>query len=382
MSEAVDAELFWSDDGRATLLAAIAALGERRPIQRAADQIAACRDLDLARADGSDQMAAIAAVHALAAFPGVGPGERLAALLYQERSFLREHAAWALGSRSPVTAALPGLVDLVLDRWLRRQPGPGHAGVVRRPGPRAGARCAGRCPAVRRRSRVRAVGWSRRSGWFPGRSPRAYCSSCAADDRELPAARAAALAALGDDADPCDPQVHAVLDAVACSDGLLAGVAGLARSDLEHRRSTAGRSGPTRGADRRPALPARRHRRRPAPRRSGRHRRHRDPPGAPGRRAPRRPRACAAGGHDLAWPGRRRPGSGRRSTAPVTTTCPFPSGGRRCPPRRRGPCASPPGGRCGASSTGLRSTCCTCAWPTSGRGPRPRRPVTLACPWC
>ncbi len=239
VSEAVDAELFWSDDLPATLLEAIASVRAslRAPTSTTpGDPTVAIRDLDLAIADGSDQMAAIAAVHALAAAPGVEPGERLAALLYQEGSFLREHAAWALGSRSPVGAALSGLVDLVLDG--------GFAGALAQatlesfaaqdPGLVRDALVAALPYATLEGSRGRLV---ETLGLVPGVVTTRILLDLAADDRELPAARAAALAALGDDADPSDSQVHAVLDVVAGSDGNLAEVARVARSDVDHRRS-------------------------------------------------------------------------------------------------------------------------------------------------
>jgi len=230
VSEAVGAELVWGGDLPATLVEAIVSL--RTPsLTTPGDPATAIRDLDLAIADGSDQIAAISAVHALADLPGKEPGERLAALLYQERSFLREHAAWTLGSRSPVAAALPGLVDLVLDG--------GFAGTLAQATLES---FAAQEPGLVRDALVAAVPYVTLEGargrlvetlgLAPGVVTTRILLELAADDHELPAA----LAALGDEADPFDAQVHAVLDAVAGSDGALAAVARLARSDLEQRR--------------------------------------------------------------------------------------------------------------------------------------------------
>ncbi len=57
----------------------------------------------------------------------------------------------------------------------------------------------------------------------------------AADDREAPAGRAAALAALGDSGDPGDGELTDLFEAVARRGGALGEVARLARADLGHR---------------------------------------------------------------------------------------------------------------------------------------------------
>ncbi|HEY8307535.1 MAG TPA: glycosyltransferase [Lapillicoccus sp.] len=244
VSEAVGAEMVQRGDHPTTLVEAIASMrtssgstpGDSAPDDPApGDPAAAIRDLDVAIADGSDELAAIAAVHALAAFPGVEAGERLAALVYQDGSFLRDHAAWALGSRSPVAAALPGLVDLVLDG--------GFAGTLAQATLES---FAAQEPGLVRDALVAAVPYATLEdargrlvetlGLVPGVVSTRILLELAADDDELPAARAAALAALGDVADPFDAQVLATLDAVAGSHGALAAVARLARSDLDRRR--------------------------------------------------------------------------------------------------------------------------------------------------
>ena len=227
----------WSGGDRlpATLLEAIASLRTPAPTPPG-DPTAAIRELDVAIADGSDQIAAIAAVHTLATVPGVSAGERLAELVSQREPFLREHAAWALGRRSPVAPALPGLVDLVLDG--------GFAGTLAQATLES---FAAQDPGLVRDALVAAVPYATLEGsrgrlvetlgLVPGVVTTRILLGLADDDREPPAARAAALAALGDDADPFDAQVHAILDPVAEGDGPLAGVARLARSDLDHRRS-------------------------------------------------------------------------------------------------------------------------------------------------
>ena len=111
-----------------------------------------------------------------------------------------------MGSRSPVAAALPGLVDLVLDG--------GFAGTLaqatlesfaaQEPGPVRDALVAALPYATLEGARGRLV---ETLGLVPGVVTTRILLELAADDHELPAARAAALAALGDEADPLDAQV-------------------------------------------------------------------------------------------------------------------------------------------------------------------------------
>jgi len=91
-------------------------------IRRADDLVvAAARDggaravrlLAQAATDPSDQLTAIAAVHALAQVFDGSADEVLIALLHHDSTFLREHAAWALGTRLPRYDAIAGLVTLV-----------------------------------------------------------------------------------------------------------------------------------------------------------------------------------------------------------------------------------------------------------------------------
>lgn len=64
---------------------------------------------------GPDELAAIAATHALAGVLDNEAGRVLTRLLSDEREFLREHAAWALGSGLPRFAAIGRLLGMVVD---------------------------------------------------------------------------------------------------------------------------------------------------------------------------------------------------------------------------------------------------------------------------
>jgi len=64
---------------------------------------------------GDDELAAIAATHALAQIFDEQAESLLVRLLSSERTFLREHAAWAIGSRVPRYEAIGRLVGLVLE---------------------------------------------------------------------------------------------------------------------------------------------------------------------------------------------------------------------------------------------------------------------------
>ena len=76
-----------------------------------------------------DQVTAIAAVHALGAVFDDGAAAVLSDLLSDDRPFLREHAAWALGSRTPRLdtvgrlvsgVAAGGFATVINQRALRR----------------------------------------------------------------------------------------------------------------------------------------------------------------------------------------------------------------------------------------------------------------------
>jgi hypothetical protein len=262
--------------------------------------------------------------------PGVEPGERLAACCTRRGRSSREHAAWALGSRSPVAAALRAW-----STWSSTvaSPAPWPRPRWSRSPRRSQVWCAMRwSPRAVRHARgcARSAGRDARAGSRGGHH--AHTPRARRDDRELPAPRARPWPPSATTRTRLDAQVHAVLDAVAGSDGPLAGSP--PRSLRPGPAPVRRRSRPYDGADRGPALPARGHRRRPATRRSGRHRRHRHPLVHLGDALLAIPVPCGVC-HHLARPGGDDPGLESVDRL-VTTTCRFPSGGRPCPLRRRG----------------------------------------------
>ncbi|MDF2575792.1 MAG: glycosyltransferase [Agromyces sp.] len=64
---------------------------------------------------GDDELAAIAATHALAEVFDGEAGRMLVGLLSDDRAFLREHAAWALGSGLPRADGMGALIGMVVD---------------------------------------------------------------------------------------------------------------------------------------------------------------------------------------------------------------------------------------------------------------------------
>jgi glycosyltransferase involved in cell wall biosynthesis len=64
---------------------------------------------------GDDEVAAIAATHALAGVLDREAGRMLVGLLSDDRAFLREHAAWALGSGLPRADAMGALLGMVVE---------------------------------------------------------------------------------------------------------------------------------------------------------------------------------------------------------------------------------------------------------------------------
>ncbi|MGH8921049.1 MAG: glycosyltransferase, partial [Actinomycetes bacterium] len=66
-----------------------------------------------------DQLAAIAAVHALSAVPGPGAPALLADLLGDRRWHVSEHASWALSARGPYGPAMPTLATMVSEGGFR-----------------------------------------------------------------------------------------------------------------------------------------------------------------------------------------------------------------------------------------------------------------------
>ncbi|MET0589690.1 MAG: glycosyltransferase [Naasia sp.] len=64
---------------------------------------------------GHDSVAAIASVHALATIQDEEASRQLSLLLSDSRPFIREHAAWALGTRLPRFDAVARLIGMVVD---------------------------------------------------------------------------------------------------------------------------------------------------------------------------------------------------------------------------------------------------------------------------
>ncbi|GIG29745.1 glycosyltransferase [Cellulomonas marina] len=180
--------------------------------------------------DDGDQLAAVAAVHALGAVADEEASRVVSGLLSDPRPFLREHAAWVIGGGLPRPDAVARLVALTatggftgmlaqrsLEQWAVHAPEHVALGLegalvgVREPGPRA--RLVETLGLVPHPLAVRPL------------------MAVAADDAEGETARVAAVAALGDR--PAVPAVLALLDRLAAAPGHLADVARLALLDAE-----------------------------------------------------------------------------------------------------------------------------------------------------
>ena len=217
---------------------------------RAADDlvVAACQDggphaaLILARAiRDDDQVTAIAAVHALGAVFDDRAAVELSELLSDPRTYLREHAAWALGTRVPrldavgrlvAGVAQGGFVTVINQRTLRRWAHslPDHVALALE-----GALLAQEAPDARARL-------IETMGLVPGAVARRAILRVAAAPDESDAARRAAVAALGDRGERA-ADVLELIGKLAATDGELGAVATLAAFDLAERSDTAGDSG-------------------------------------------------------------------------------------------------------------------------------------------
>lgn len=178
---------------------------------------------------GDDELAAIAATHALAqAFDGEA-GRTLVGLLSDERAFLREHAAWALGSGLPRADAMGALLGMVVDggftgmlaqrtleRWSAATAEQMVVGVE-------GALLGVAEPEARARL-AETLGLVRHS------LATAPLLRLATDAGEADVVRIAAMAAIGQR--PPDERVVDLLEAAAVGDDLLGDVARLALVDL------------------------------------------------------------------------------------------------------------------------------------------------------
>ena len=183
------------------------------------------------RAD--DQVTAIAAVHALGAVFDDRAAAELSELLSDPRTFLREHSAWALGTRMPRLDAVGrlvagvadgGFVTVINQRTLRRwaHSAPDHVALALE-----GALLAQEAPDARARL-VETM------GLVPGSVARRAVLRVAAAPYEAARVRQAAVAALGDRGER-DTEVLELIGNLATGDGELGAVATLAAFDLGER---------------------------------------------------------------------------------------------------------------------------------------------------
>jgi glycosyltransferase involved in cell wall biosynthesis len=180
----------------------------------------------------ADQLVAIAATHALAQVFDEQADRALSRQLSSDRVFLREHAAWAIGSRIPRLDAIGRLIGMVaeggfggmlaqrtLEQWAF--PTPEHIAVGLE-----GALLGIREPGARYRL-VETLGLVR------GRIATGPLLAIASDEGEHEQVRVGAVSALGqrrDDAAATD--IRAFLDGLTAGDSYLADVARLALIDL------------------------------------------------------------------------------------------------------------------------------------------------------
>ena len=189
----------------------------------------AVRLLAQAALDPTDQLTAIAAVHALAQVFDDSADDVLVALLENDAAFLREHAAWAFGTRLPRFDAIAGLLRMVvaggfsgmiaqrtLEQWAASAPE--HVALATE-----GAMLGVADPAARARL-VETL------GLISGRIPDRMLRRIAGDTAEAIDPRAAAVAALGDR--PATEAAIGLVTALARGDDDLADVARLALLDL------------------------------------------------------------------------------------------------------------------------------------------------------
>lgn len=234
----------WLAEVRAAMALETLRRVDRAAVAVRADDRAAAAQLLGEVVHGTDAVTAIMAVHALAATGDVEADETLVDLLADRDSVLAEHAAWALASTPVLPPALTGLTGLVragglpgalaqrtLERWAAQEPALIRDALVasfpqaRDDGPR-----------------TRLV---ETLGLVVGDAVTALLRAVADDEGESAGPRAAAVAALGDGADPSDPEVRATLAALADAEvpvgspeEPLASVARLALQDLDGRRSS------------------------------------------------------------------------------------------------------------------------------------------------
>ena len=188
----------------------------------------AVKMLTAAIADDADQVTAIAAVHALGAVFDDGAADVLSDLLSDDRAWVREHAAWALGARTPRLdtvgrlvsgVAAGGFATVINQRVLRRwaQLSPDHVALALEGALVSRDDASGRARLVET------------MGLVPGTVAARALLRIAGDDGEPLRSRTAAIAALGDRG---ATDAAELIERLAWMDGELGAVARLAQVDL------------------------------------------------------------------------------------------------------------------------------------------------------
>lgn len=183
--------------------------------------------------EGPDELAAVAAVHALAQVCDDAADAVLSELLAHPRPFLREHASWALGARLPRLDAVGRLVRVVADG--------GFSGMLAQ---RTLERWGASAPEHVARTVAAALGESTEPGvrstlvetlgLVPGPIAGRTLLRLAVDAHEHPSVQLAAVAALG--GRPGDAGAAAVVRQLRTAGGALGTVARLAAIDLGTER--------------------------------------------------------------------------------------------------------------------------------------------------
>ncbi|RIJ51796.1 glycosyltransferase, partial [Clavibacter lycopersici] len=192
----------------------------------------AVRLLARAAADPADQLTAVAAIHALAQVFDEAADIALVALLDHETRWIREHAAWAFGTRLPRFDAVSGLVAMVVDGGF-----PGM--LAQRTLQQWAASTPDHVALALENALLGVQGDDARSrlvetvGLVPGRIPERVLLRIAPAAAEGPLTRSAAVAALGDR--PAGEAILALVSDIARGDDEVAAVARLAVLDIARR---------------------------------------------------------------------------------------------------------------------------------------------------
>ncbi|QIM18907.1 glycosyltransferase [Leucobacter coleopterorum] len=180
--------------------------------------------------ESSDQVMAIAAIHALACIPDPEVDEALMGMLTHEQGFVREHSVWALGSRAPRIEAVGPLIYMVVTG--------GFTGMLSQRTLEEWAKAAPATVAARLESALaEVVDPAQRFrlvetlGLVPGSAVAVQLARIAGDVGEGLLARVAAVSALGDQVPA--PTECALLEQLTQLDGVLAEVAKLALADIK-----------------------------------------------------------------------------------------------------------------------------------------------------